>query len=57
MDGYQVEDIMTEFLKKSLAQSEFDLALDSYVFNIHEMQLSYLKDQFSKPDVERDLHK
>ena len=27
MDEYQVEDVMTEFLKKSLAQSEFDSTL------------------------------
>ena len=43
MDEYQVEDVMTEFLKKSLAQSEFDPMLDSYVFSIHDLQLEYLK--------------
>ena len=34
MDEYEVEDMMTEFLKKSLAQSEFDPILDRYVFSI-----------------------
>lgn len=59
MDEYQVEDVMTEFLKKSLAQSEFDAILDSYVFNIHDLQLDYLKSQFYHEDgkAERDLHR
>ena len=43
MDHYEVEDLMTEFLKKSLAQSEFDPKLDSYVYSIHDLQLDYLK--------------
>ena len=31
MDEYQVEDVMTEFLKKSLAQSEFDSTLGTSI--------------------------
>ena len=58
MDEYQVEDVMTEFLKKSLAQSEFDPILDSYVFNIHDLQLDYLRSQFfQEENIERDLHR
>ena len=41
----EVEDIMTEFLKKSLAQSEFDTNLNSYVYSIHDLQLDFLKHQ------------
>ena len=32
MNRYEVEDLMTDLLKKSLAQSEFDVILDSYVY-------------------------
>ena len=59
MDEYQVEDVMTEFLKKSLSQSEFDPTLNSYVFLIHNLQLDYLKSQFYNDDehAERELHR
>ena len=33
MDEYQVEDVMTEFLKKSLAQSEFDSTLGTSIIS------------------------
>ncbi len=57
MDRYEVEDIMTEFLKKSLAQSEFNPDLDSYVYSIHDLQLDYLKGQLREdPEREKKLH-
>ena len=69
MDEFQVEDVLTEFLKKSLAQSEYDPILESYLFHIHDLQLEYLKSQFyakaidndnpnedPERDLERDLH-
>lgn len=43
LDQVEVEDLMTEFTKKSLANSEFDPDLDSTVFTIHDLQLDYLK--------------
>ena len=60
MDEYEVEDMMTEFLKKSLAQSEFDPILDRYVFSIHDLQLEYLKSQIDASqdsNAEQELHK
>ena len=59
MDEYEVEDIMTEFLKKSLAQSEFDAILDRYVFKIHDLHLEYLKSLFDveDPKAEKELHR
>lgn len=67
MDEFQVEDVLTEFLKKSLAQSEYDPILESYIFHLHDLQLEYLKSQFyhknpndddesEDKDLERDLH-
>lgn len=50
MDQIEVEDIMTEFLKKSLAQSEFDTTLDSYVYSIHDLQLDFIKNQLRSKD-------
>ena len=58
MNEYEVDDIMTDFLKKSLCQSEFDPILDRYVFNIHDLQLEYLKSLFDNehPKAEIELH-
>ncbi len=54
MDRFEVEDVMTEFLKKSMAQSEFDTQLDSYVYSIHDLQLDYLKSHLKdEPEKER----
>ena len=39
MDEYQVEDVMTEFLKKSLAQSEFDSTLGWFLFTLTEIYI------------------
>lgn len=61
MDEYQVEDLMTEFLKKSLSQSEFDSHLDCYVFTIHDLQLNYLKSQIRQQEdseaAEAEMHR
>ena len=46
----EVDDIMTEFLKKSLAKSEFDSTLNTYVFGIHILFLDYLKTKLSPED-------
>ena len=57
MELYEVEDIMTDLLKKSLAESEFDVELDSYIYSIHDLQLDYLKTQLRDDDEkERKLH-
>ena len=45
MNGIEVDNIMTEFLKKSLAASIYDQSLDSYVYSIHILLLDYLKTQ------------
>jgi hypothetical protein len=44
---YEVEDIMSEFLKKSLAVSKWNELLNSYVYGIHDLLLYYLKHQLS----------
>jgi hypothetical protein len=44
---YEVEDIMSEFLKKSLAVSKWNELLNSYVYGIHDLLLYYLKQQLS----------
>ena len=48
MDEYQVEDVMTEFLKKSLAQSEFDSTLGTSmsIFSNYILILSYFHPEF-----------
>ena len=53
LDQVEVEDLMTNFMKKSLAQSEYDGTLDSYVYSIHDLQLDYLKSQL-KEDSEQE---
>ncbi len=44
---------MTKFCQKSLAVSEFDMTLDSYVYTIHDLQLEYLKSQL-RDDEEKE---
>ncbi len=44
---------MTEFCRKSLAVSEYDMTLDSYVYTIHDLQLEYLKSQL-RDDEEKE---
>ena len=48
MDEYQVEDVMTEFLKKSLAQSEFDSTLGTSmsIYPNYIVILSYFYPEF-----------
>ena len=50
MDEYQVEDVMTEFLKKSLAQSEFDSTLGTSmsmsIYPNYILILSYFHPEF-----------
>ena len=42
MDEYQVEDVMTEFLKKSLAQSEFDSTLGTSMSILSKLYLTFI---------------
>ena len=42
MDEYQVEDVMTEFLKKSLAQSEFDSTLGTSMSILSQLYLTFI---------------
>ena len=50
---------MTEFCRKSLATSEFDMTLENYVYTVHDLQLEYLKsplrDDEEKEKVKRTL--
>ena len=39
----EVDNIMTEFLKKSLTKCEFDPNLETHVYSIHILFLDYLK--------------
>ena len=42
MDEYQVEDVMTEFLKKSLAQSEFDSTLGTSMSILSKLYINFI---------------
>ena len=44
---------MTEFCRKSLAMSEYDMTLESYVYTVHDLQLEYLKIQL-RDDEEKE---
>lgn len=44
---------MTEFCRKSLATSEFDMTLEKYVYTVHDLQLEYLKSQL-RDDEEKE---
>ena len=56
MNNIEVDNIMTELVKKSLAASDFDQGLDSDVYSIHILLLDYLKTQL-REDEEKMLHK
>ena len=56
MNNIEVDNVMTELVKKSLAASEYDQSLDSDVFSIHVLLLDYLKTQL-KEEEEKSLHK
>jgi hypothetical protein len=50
---YEAEDIMCEFVKKSLAVSKWNEFLNSYVYGIHDLLLHYLRREMS--DVEKKV--
>ena len=56
MNNIEVDNIMTELVKKSLAASEYDQSLDCDVYSIHVLLLDYLKTQL-KEEEEKSLHK
>ena len=56
MNSIEVDNVMTELVKKSLASSEFDQSLESDVYSIHVLLLDYLKTQLNI-DEEKNLHK
>ena len=56
MNNIEVDNIMTELVKKSLASSEYDQSLDCDVYSIHVLLLDYLKTQL-KEEEEKSLHK
>lgn len=47
---FEVEDIMKEFVRKSLAVEEFDPQRKCYVYFIHDLLLDYLKYQLVLED-------
>jgi len=58
VDRYEVEDTMARLIKKSLAVSEYDPTTDSYIYNVHDLQLDYLKNLLrDDPTSEKDLHR
>ena len=52
VNDIEVDNIMTDFLQKSLAKSVFDDNLATYVYSIHILFLDYLKTGLTK-DEER----
>ena len=44
---------MTEFCRKSLASSVYDMTLEGYVYTVHDLQLEYLKSQL-RDDEEKE---
>ena len=56
MNNIEVDNVMTELVKKSLASSEFDQSLESDVYSIHVLLLDYLKTQLNEEE-EKSLHK
>jgi hypothetical protein len=54
MQKYEVEDIMKDFVKKSLAVEEYDYHKKCYVYSINNLLLSYLKYQLSSMDSTYD---
>jgi hypothetical protein len=49
---YEVEDMTSDFIKKSLAVSKWNELLDSYVYGIHDLLLYYLKRELSDEEKE-----
>jgi hypothetical protein len=47
LNKYEAEDIMCEFVKKSLAVSKWNENLNCYVYGIHDVLLHYLRHQLS----------
>lgn len=58
VDEFDVDDIMTVFCRKSLAESTFDQLLDTHVYHIHDLQLDYLKSSLrdKSEDKEKEMH-
>lgn len=50
VNDVEVDNIMTEFLKKSLAKCDFDEGLATYVYSIHILFLDYLKTGLTKDE-------
>lgn len=54
---YEVEDIMKDFVRKSMAVEEYDSTRKTYVYSVHDLQLDYLKYQLlSDSRNEVELH-
>ncbi|ODN02648.1 Apoptotic protease-activating factor 1 [Orchesella cincta] len=54
---YEVEDIMKDFVRKSMAVEEYDSNKKTYYYSIHDLQLDYLKYQLiADSKCEKDLH-
>jgi len=47
LNKYEAEDIMCEFVKKSLAVSKWNEFLNCYLYGIHDVLLHYLRLQMS----------
>ena len=43
MQKYEVEDIMKDFVRKSLVIEEYDSQKKTYIYSIHGLLLDYLK--------------
>ncbi|XP_049805088.1 apoptotic protease-activating factor 1-like [Schistocerca nitens] len=56
LNKYEVEDIMSYFVKKSLAVSKWNEELNSSVYGIHDIILDYLKFGLTK-EKKRELHR
>ena len=49
---WKVEDIMKNFVRKSLAVEEYDDDKNMYKYLVHDLQLDYLKGHLD-PDMEK----
>lgn len=57
LQRYEVEDIMKDLVRKSMAVEEYDSIKKSYYYSIHDLQLDYLKYQLLQDSkTEKDLH-
>lgn len=53
----EVEDIMKDFVRKSMAVEEYDSIKKTYYYSIHDLQLDYLKYQLvTDSKSEKELH-